>query len=291
MPLGVVAGPVGVPVVPGGHVGGVTVQPSGIAPGLVAGAVGVPVEPGGHVVGVSHADGEVPGVPGAPGIPCVPGVSVGPQTGGGVVQPGEFCGDCEMPGTAFSWPHGPSGDTRSWVPSSPEDGDGLVLVLGVCVDGVSVDGVGADGGCELVSVLGVVVGVGLGAGVGGVGAGAGGVLVSGCGAGAGAGVGAGAGGVVCAGGAGVVVSGVGCSLVPGVGDCGGVDGVVVDGLGCSVCVVSFHPEFSSWANELAAPAVRSQTNVNAIAMPSRSSALLTGAGLTWDRNRVLLPSR
>jgi hypothetical protein len=71
-------------------------------PGVVTGPVGVPVEPGGHVVGVVHADGEVPGVPGAPGTPCVPGVSVGPQTGGGVTHPGEPGGENSMPGTSAS---------------------------------------------------------------------------------------------------------------------------------------------------------------------------------------------
>jgi hypothetical protein len=76
-------------------------------PGVEAGAVGVPDEPGGHVAGGAQADGEVPGVPGAPGTPCVPGVSVGPQTGGGVVHPGAPEGDMGTPGTGFSCPHGP----------------------------------------------------------------------------------------------------------------------------------------------------------------------------------------
>ena len=40
---------------------------------------------------------------------------------------------------------------------------------------------------------------------------------------------------------------------------------------------------------MAAPADRSPVRASAIAMPSRSNALLTGTGLTWDRNRVLLP--
>jgi hypothetical protein len=44
----------------------------------------------------------VPGVPGAPGTPCVPGVSVGPQTGGGVTHPGEPGGEYSMPGTSAS---------------------------------------------------------------------------------------------------------------------------------------------------------------------------------------------
>ncbi len=43
------------------------------------------------------------------------------------------------------------------------------------------------------------------------------------------------------------------------------------------------------AIEFTAPADNSQTNATAIAMPSRSIVLLTGTGLTWDRNRVLLP--
>jgi hypothetical protein len=212
---------------------------------VVAGPVGVPVEPGGHVGGVSHVDGAVVVV-----------------------------------GAVSSSAQGPSGETRSWVSV-----DGAVLV----------DGVSEDGGVELVSVLGGVVDgvwvsvwvVVLGAGV----VGAGGVLVCVSGVGAGVGGVAGAGGAVCSGGAGgVVLVAGGCSLEPGGVDCWGVDGVVVDGLGCQVCCVSLLPEFSSWASELAAPAVRSQTNVNAIAMPSRSNSLLTGAGLTWDRNRVLLPS-
>jgi hypothetical protein len=163
------------------------------------------------------------------------------------------------------------------LPSSPEDGDdGLV-------DDVCCDGVGVLGDVVVVVVLGAVVCVG---GVGG----AGGVLV--CVWGVVAGAGAGVDGVVCVGGAVVVVvSAGGCSFQPVSGDCGGLDGVVVAGLDCPVCVVSFHPGVSPWANELAAPAVRSQTNVHAIAMPSRSGTLLTGAGLTWDRNTVLLPSR
>jgi hypothetical protein len=149
-------------------------------PGVVAGAVGVPDVPGGHVVGVSQADGEVPGVPGAPGMPCVPGVSVGPQTGGGVVQPGAPAGDCGMPGTSSSWPQGPYGETISV--GGVVDGVvvvGVVVVLGAGVSGCDVVGAGVDGaGVVLVSgVAGAVEGAGAG--------GAGVVVVSAGGAGAG----------------------------------------------------------------------------------------------------------
>ena len=150
-------------------------------------------------------------------------------------------------------------------------------------------------------MLGVVVGVGAGlvAGVG-VGAGAGAGVGVGVGAGAGAGVGAGCGvagaggvaGVVGAGGAGVVdVSAGGCSPDPGFEEvCSGDDGVVV-GLGCQDCDDSVPSGVSpvGCASEFVTPADRSQANVSAIAMPSRSDILLTGTGLTWDRNWVLLP--
>jgi hypothetical protein len=128
-------------------------------PGVVAGPVGVPVEPGGHVVGVLQADGEVPGVPGAPGTPCVPGVSVGPHTGGGVVQPGAPAGDCWTPGTAFSCPHGPYGETSSgpWLVSV----DGVVFeVLGAGAGAGVVSGcgvAGGDGGVVCAGGAGVVV--------------------------------------------------------------------------------------------------------------------------------------
>ena len=150
-------------------------------------------------------------------------------------------------------------------------------------------------------VLGVVVGVGAGlvAGVG-VGAGAGAGVGVGVGAGAGAGVGAGCGvagaggvaGVAGAGGAGVVdVSAGGCSPDPVFEEvCSGDDGVVV-GLCCQDCDDSVPSGVSpvGCASEFVTPADRSQANVSAIAMPSRSDILLTGTGLTWDRNWVLLP--
>jgi hypothetical protein len=62
-------------------------------------------------------------------------------------------------------------------------------------------------------------------------------------------------------------------------------------LGCQDCDDSLPSGVSPvvCANELAAPADRSQTTTSAIAMPSRSDILLTGTGLTWDRKRVLLP--
>jgi len=136
---------------------------------------------------------------------------------------------------------------------------------------------------------GVVDGAGLVAGVGaGVGAGAGGGVVSGCGV-AGAG---GVAGVAGAGGAGVVdVSAGGCSPDPVFEEvCSGDDGVVV-GLCCQDCDDSVPSGVSpvGCASEFVTPADRSQANVSAIAMPSRSDILLTGTGLTWDRNWVLLP--
>jgi hypothetical protein len=91
------------------------------------------------------------------------------------------------------------------------------------------------------------------------------------------------GGVVCAGGAADGVSvcaggAGGCSVV---GD--GGDGVVVgaDSSGCGDSAQL--GVFSQVADEVAAPADSSPANASAIAMPSRSNALLTGTGLMWDR--------
>jgi hypothetical protein len=171
-------------------------------------------------------------------------------------------------------------------------------VSGVSVLGgldVSVDGVlgvlGAGAGAGVVDGAGLVAGVVSGAGAGagaGVGAGAGAGVCSGCGV-AGAG---GVAGVAGAGGAGGVdVSAGGCSPDPVFQEvCSGDDGVVV-GLGCQDCDDSVPSGVSPvrFASEFVTPADRSQANVNAIAMPSRSNILLTGTGLTWDRNWALLP--
>jgi hypothetical protein len=218
-------------------------QPGGIPPGDDGGAVGVPVEPGGQLTGIQASCGFAL----ASGVPQTYGEtsSVGPSPGDGV-SPDEGVSD-----------DGVSEDGVS------EDG---VSEDGVSEDGVSDDGVSEDGGDVVV----------LGGGDSGCGAGAGveGTDSDGPGAGAGAGY---AGGVsVCDGGA-----AGGCSGVVVV--AGGCDGVV-GGADCSGLCDSFQPGLpSSVADEVAAPMDNSPANVRAIAMPRRSSVLLTGTGLTLDR--------
>jgi hypothetical protein len=211
----VVAGAVGVPVEPGGHVVGIGVHPGGIPPGVVAGPVGVPVEPGGHVVGIGvHPGGIPPGVVAGPvGVPVEPG--------------GQLAGRQASEGFALAW-----GVPQTYGDTSPSSPDGGVPEDGISEGGeVVVLGVDDSDDGGVVSDEGAVEGVS-----------------------------------VCAGG--------GCSL--GAGGCDGVD--------CPGCDDSVQLGFfSQVADEVAAPADSIQANASAIAMPSRSNALLTGTGLTWDR--------